>query len=74
MSDFSGLGKILIVFGAVMLLVGIFFVFAGKIPWIGRLPGDIYFKGKNITIYFPLTSSILISILLSLILYFFLKK
>jgi hypothetical protein len=72
--DFSGFGKILIIFGIMIVLIGVLLVFTGKIPWIGRLPGDFYFKGKNITFYFPLASSILISIILSLILYLFFRR
>ena len=72
--DFSGFGKILIIFGIIIVLVGILLVFTGKIPWIGRLPGDFYLKGKNFTFYFPLASSILISIILSVIFYLFFRK
>lgn len=65
----SGLGKSLIVMGLVITLVGIILSLAGKIPWVGRLPGDIYIKRQNFTFYFPLATSILISIVLSLILW-----
>jgi hypothetical protein len=74
MSVLSGIGKILIVLGLVLTGLGILLVFTGKIPWFGRLPGDIYYKGKDFTFYFPLASSILISIILSLIMYFFFRK
>ena len=63
-------GKILIFIGAVLILTGVLFTFAGKIPWIGRLPGDIYIKKGNFHLYFPLVTSILLSIVLSLILLF----
>lgn len=72
--DLSGFGKILILFGALIALVGLVFLFAGKIPWLGRLPGDIYIKGKDFTFYFPLATGILISIVLSLIMYLFFRK
>lgn len=65
----SGFGKSLIVMGLVITLVGIILSLAGKIPWVGRLPGDIYIKRQNFTFYFPLATSILISIVLSLILW-----
>lgn len=68
MADITGFGKILILFGAILVLVGALFVLAGKVPWIGRLPGDIYIKKGNFTFYFPLATSILLSIALSLIL------
>jgi len=70
----DGFGKILIIVGLVLAGIGLFFVIGGKIPWIGRLPGDFCFRGRNFTFYFPLASSILISIILSLVLYFFFRK
>jgi hypothetical protein len=72
--DLSGFGKILIIFGAITALVGLLLLFAGKVPWLGRLPGDIYIKGKDYTFYFPLATGILISIVLSLIMYLFFRK
>jgi len=66
----SSIGKTLIVIGALLILVGVFFLFANRIPFIGRLPGDIVMKRKNFTIYFPLMTSIIISIVLTLIFYF----
>jgi hypothetical protein len=62
-------GKSLIVLGLFIALIGVFLTLAGRIPWIGRLPGDIYLKRENFTLYFPLATSILISALLSLILW-----
>ncbi len=61
------IGKSLIIFGVVLVLVGFLLTFANKIPFIGRLPGDIYVQKKNFTFYFPLATSILISVILSLI-------
>ena len=54
--------------GAVMLLLGAFFSFGPRIPWLGRLPGDIVVERPNFRFYFPLGTSLLISIILSLIL------
>ena len=68
-----GLGKSLIIFGLLIALVGVLLTIAGKIPWIGRLPGDIVIRRENFTFYFPLATSIIISILLSLILWLFRK-
>ena len=62
-------GKILILFGILLVVLGIIFSFFGKIPYLGKLPGDIYIKKENFTFYFPLTTCILISIILSLIFY-----
>jgi uncharacterized protein HemY len=62
-------GKILIFFGAILIFLGLIFSFAGKIPYFGKLPGDIYIKRENFTFYFPITTCILISIILSVIFY-----
>ena len=64
----AGLGKFLIWLGVILILAGTVITFAGRIPWIGRLPGDICIKRENFTFYFPLTTSILLSVILSLIL------
>ena len=74
MGDFSQFGKTLIILGIVLAAVGGLFLTGGKIPWIGRLPGDFIFRGKNFTFYFPLATSILISVVLTLIFYFFRQK
>ncbi|MBI2528439.1 MAG: DUF2905 domain-containing protein [Candidatus Rokubacteria bacterium] len=67
----SDLGKILVVFGAVMIVLGAILLFAGnlsgKVPWIGRLPGDIYIERGTWSFYFPLATCIIISIALTLI-------
>jgi len=73
MDNFSTLGKYLIIFGVVIALIGVLLLFVGKIPWVGRLPGDIYYKGKNVTFYFPLATCILVSLLLTLLFYLFRK-
>ena len=66
----SEIGKLLIFFGAVLLGLGLLLVLFGRtnLP-IGRLPGDISYRGKNTTIYFPLATSILLSVVLSVVLY-----
>jgi DUF2905 family protein len=63
-------GKLLIFFGAVLLVVGVVILLLGhtNLP-IGRLPGDIIYRGKNTTFYFPLVTSILLSVVLSVVLY-----
>ncbi|MEW5947806.1 MAG: DUF2905 domain-containing protein [Thermodesulfobacteriota bacterium] len=68
------IGKILIVLGLVIAGVGLLFTLGGKIPWIGRLPGDIYIRRKNFTFYFPLATSLLISIILTLLFMLFRRK
>ena len=74
MADFSGIGKILIIIGLVIAGIGGLILLGGKIPWIGRLPGDFYYKGKNFSFYFPLATSIIISIILTIILMFIGRK
>ena len=65
----TGLGKTLIVFGLIITVLGIIITFAGKVPWLGRLPGDIYIRKENFTFYFPLATGILLSFIISLILW-----
>ena len=73
MPEFNQLGKILIFIGIFIVVLGALFLLGHKIPWLGKLPGDIYIKKNNFTFYFPIVTSILISLLLSLIFYFFRK-
>ena len=70
----SDLGRFLIIIGVILVIVGAGFLLAPKIPWLGRLPGDISYKKGNFTFYFPLGTSILLSIILSLILYLFFRR
>ncbi len=65
------LGKLLILFGIVLVLVGLLLTVAGRIPWLGRLPGDIFYKGEHVTVYFPIVTCLLISVVLSLLFYLF---
>lgn len=64
------LGKALLGIGLAIALAGAALWFAGRMGWpLGRLPGDIAYKGKHVTVFFPLGTCILISVLLSLLLY-----
>jgi hypothetical protein len=64
------LGRLLITLGIVLVAAGLLVTFAGRLPVrLGRLPGDIYIHGKNSSFYFPLTTCILISALVSLVLW-----
>ena len=63
----GGIGKTLIILGIVLVVLGLFLNFSGKIPFLGKLPGDIYIKKDNFSFYFPITTCIIISIILSLI-------
>ena len=64
------IGKLLLIFGGIIFLLGLVVLLAGRLNLpLGRLPGDILYRGKNTTFYFPLATSILLSILLSLVFY-----
>jgi hypothetical protein len=74
MFDIHNFGKILIFLGIILVAAGILFMFGAKIPWLGKLPGDIYIKKENFTFYFPLATSILLSIALSIIIFLIGRK
>ena len=62
------LGRFLIAFGAVIVLVGILLTFSRHIPWLGKLPGDLFYENGSLRIYFPIMTSIVLSIILTIIL------
>lgn len=67
----ADVGKILVFFGLLIAFFGVILIFAGRMHLpIGRLPGDIVYRGKHTTFYFPLATSIALSIVLSVVLYF----
>ncbi len=63
------MAKVIIILGVVFVAIGIVLLFIQKMPFLGKLPGDILIKKDHFTFYFPLTTSIIISIIISLILY-----
>lgn len=71
MNSMDNLAKILIVFGVILVAVGVLLYFGGKVGYLGlgRLPGDIRVERENFNFYFPITTSILISVVLSAIFY-----
>ncbi|MFO0853721.1 MAG: DUF2905 domain-containing protein [Candidatus Brocadia sapporoensis] len=69
MGELSAFGKIFIGLGILMIIVGGLFVLGGKIPFLGRLPGDIAIQRKNFSFYFPITTCIIISIIFSLVMW-----
>jgi len=71
---FNLIGKILIIFGLIIIAVGILSIFAGKISWFGKLPGDICLQKKNFSFYFPITTCILLSIVISFIIWILRRK
>ena len=71
---FDSVGKLLIVLGVVLALVGGLLLFVGKVPFLGRLPGDIVIRRENWSLYFPLTTSLLISIVLTVLVALFSRR
>jgi hypothetical protein len=70
MESLRELGRMLLMLGGLLFLVGTFFFFGGKLPFrLGRLPGDIVHKGEHTTFYFPIMTSLVLSIGLSLLLW-----
>jgi hypothetical protein len=69
----SELGRPLIVVGAVLLLVGLFLTFGPRIPGLGRLPGDVVWRRGGTTVYFPIVTCLVLSIVLSLLFALFRK-
>jgi hypothetical protein len=67
-------GKLLVVVGGVVVLVGLLLMVGGRVPFLGRLPGDISFSRGNTHVYIPLASGILISILLTVVLNLFFRN
>lgn len=65
------LGKLLILFGVLLVVVGILLIFADRIPFLGKLPGDIVYKKGNFTLYVPIVTMLVVSILLTIILNLF---
>lgn len=65
----NDIGKLLVGFGLLIALAGVVLVLVGRVPWIGRLPGDIHIQRGTFTFYFPLATSVLLSVVLTLLLY-----
>lgn len=65
------MGKMLIAAGVLLILLGFFFHSGGRIPFFGKLPGDLRIEKENFSFYFPLTTCILISLVVSLVLWLF---
>ena len=74
MEPFGGFGKTLILLGAVLMILGAAIVLAPKIPFLGKLPGDVHLRGKNWSFYFPVATCVVISLLLTILLNLFSRK
>jgi hypothetical protein len=69
----GALGKLLILMGVFIIMIGFLLVLGEKIPWVGKLPGDIMIKRENFSFYFPITTCIIISIILTILFTLFRK-
>jgi membrane protein implicated in regulation of membrane protease activity len=65
------LGRLLMLVGAVVFALGALLALAGRLPWLGRLPGDVVFERGPVTFYFPLATSLILSVVLTLLLWFY---
>jgi hypothetical protein len=70
----SDLGRVLVIFGLVVVVAGLVMMFADKIPFLGRLPGDIVVRRKNFTLYLPIVTMLLVSVVLTILLNVFTRK
>jgi len=73
MSGFEGIGKIIIIAGVIMVVLGLILAFGSHIPFLGKLPGDILIKKNGISFYFPVVIFLLLSVILTLIINFILR-
>lgn len=69
MNGFGDIGRFIIITGLILIGLGLLLLFSERIPYIGRLPGDIIIRKKNFTFYFPLMTGLIFSLILTLILY-----
>ena len=67
-------GRVIVLFGVLLIVVGFIVMAAGKLPFIGRLPGDINLHGKGWSFHFPIVTSLVLSIILTILLNFFLRR
>ena len=67
------MGKTLVFLGVLFVVIGLIMIAAGKIPWFGKLPGDIHIKKGNFSVYFPIATCIIISVILTLLFSLFKK-
>lgn len=65
----SDVGKALVALGLLIALAGVVLMLVGRVPWLGRLPGDIHIERGNFSFYFPLVTSLLLSVVLTLLLW-----
>ena len=73
MSGFEGIGKIITIVGIILVVLGLIFVLGDRIPFLGKLPGDILIKKGSISFYFPVITFLLVSVILTIIINFILR-
>ncbi|MCM8750149.1 DUF2905 domain-containing protein [Thermomicrobiaceae bacterium CFH 74404] len=74
MSGIDTLAKAIILMGVALVVIGLLLLLAGRVPYLGRLPGDIIYRRDNVTIYIPLATMLLLSILLTIALNLFFRR
>jgi hypothetical protein len=72
--DLSQAGKLILIAGVALVLIGGIIMLAGRLPFIGQLPGDFEFRRGNTTVYFPLATMIIVSIILTILLNLWLRR
>ena len=73
MTGFEGIGKVLLIVGIVIVVLGLVLAFGGRIPFLGKLPGDILIKKDGVSFYFPIVTFLLLSAGLTLIINFIVR-
>jgi hypothetical protein len=66
--DVSDLGRLLIIAGGIFVVVGLFFLLGARVPWLGRLPGDVFYQRDGLTIAVPIVTCIVVSVVLTIVL------
>jgi hypothetical protein len=74
MNEWGPMGRALVILGVVLIAVGALLAWGPRVPWLGRLPGDFRFGGPNWSVYVPLGTSVVLSILLTLLLRWFTRR
>ena len=74
MTELSALGRLLMLLGLVLALIGALMAWGPRVPWLGRLPGDLVFGGPNWRVFLPLGTCLLLSLILSLALRLFFRR
>ncbi len=67
MSNFSDLGRVLLLVGGAIVVLGLLLLLAGRLPFLGRLPGDISFRRGNTSFYFPIVTCLVLSVILTVV-------